>query len=214
MIFPTDLKYIAKLDGLSNASIKDMPQLYRADFDFAWGRNKFLDQILRSIPPHPEFKYCSIDTRSHMLMKGMYPCIPGWHCDDFYRPDKESQPGLANVLKEAPAIHYMVILGDCSKTEFPTVNLTLPDTSEVVAKFGPEKPLYLTYDELIAENITTRSVEPETLYSFGPLCFHRGQAATHNGWRYFARITLSNHREPKNEIRYQTQVYTLGRVSW
>lgn len=211
MTFPTDLRELAKIEGLSNVSIKDLPQLYRADLDFAYGMNPALDLILRSIPTHPEFKYVSIDSRSHMLMKDMYPCIPGWHCDDFYRQTKDHQPSLETVLEAAPAVHYIVILGDNSRTEFPVGDLVLPDP----AGLSKDKPLYLHYDEIIDEkNIQIKELEPETLYSFGPLCFHRGQAATKNGWRFFMRVTFSNHREPKNEVRYQTQVYTKQRVSW
>lgn len=216
MIFPTDLKKIAKLDGLENVTIKDLPQFYRADFDFAYGKHPAIDLILRSIQPHHEFKYMSIDSRSHMLMKEMYPCIPGWHCDDFYRDSEEisaenNQPKLDKIMKEAPAIHYLVVLGDCSKTEFATTDLELPAPTEL----PKDKPVYFYYDEAIDnKNIAIQQVEPETLYSFGPLCFHRGQAATKNGWRYFFRVTFSNHREPKNELRYQTQVYTKQRVSW
>lgn len=211
MTFPTDLRELAKIEGLSNVSIKDLPQLYRADLEFASGKSEALDLILRSIPKHPEFQYVSIDSRSHMLMKDMYPCIPGWHCDDFYRATKDHQPSLETVLDAAPAVHYILILGDNSRTEFPVGDLVLPDPSSL----STDKPLYLHYDEIIDErNIEIKELEPETLYSFGPLCFHRGQAATKNGWRFFMRVTFSNHREPKNEVRYQTQVYTKQRVSW
>ena len=32
-----------------------------------------------------EGKNIVIDTRTNMLMEGMYPSIPGWHCDDNIR---------------------------------------------------------------------------------------------------------------------------------
>lgn len=216
MIFNTDLKKISKLEGLEKVSIKDLPQLYRADLEFAKGKHPAIDLILKSVPNHPEFQHVSIDSRSHMLMKEMYPCIPGWHCDDFYRRSEEisaenNQPKLDLIMKEAPAIHYLIVLGDCSKTEFPVTDLDLthPDL------LPKDNPMYFYYDEEIDNrNIQIQEVEPSTLYSFGPLCFHRGQAATKNGWRYFMRITFSNHRIPKNELRYQTQVYTKNRVSW
>ena len=211
MIFPTDLKKIGKIEGLENVSIKDLPQLYRADLNFAMGMNKDLDKILQALPIHPEYSCVSIDTRSHMLMKDMYPCIPGWHCDDFYRETKDHQPALDKLNEKAPQLHYVLVLGDCSRTEFPSGDLELPNP----ASLSTDKPLYLHYDEII-DNMDVKiiEVEPNVLYSFGPLCFHRGQAATKNGWRFFLRATFSNHREAKNEIRYQTQVYTKQRVSW
>jgi hypothetical protein len=131
MIFPADLKKIVKIDSVSNAVIKDLPQLYRSDLDFAKSfDNKTINDILIHLPYHPEFKHVSIDSRSHMLMKGMYPCIPGWHCDDFYRESHEHQPDLANI---PPTIHYLVVLGDCSRTEFAATDLNLPDPTELPA---------------------------------------------------------------------------------
>ncbi len=216
MIFPTDLKLLKKLDGLDEIDVSKLPQLYRADMEFSRSfNNDAINIILRSLPEHPEYKYVSIDSRSHMLMKGMYPCIPGWHCDDFYRVTKEHQPSIDSVLTEAPAQHYIIVLGENSRTEFLAGDIDLPSPKELIEKYGEDKPYYLSYDEIIDEMAPpTVLLESKHLYSFGPLCFHKGQAATENGWRYFMRITFSNHREPKNEVRYQTQVYSIGRVSW
>ncbi len=216
MIFPTDLKHIKKIEGLDNVELRNLPQLYRADAEFSRSfNNHAINLILKNLPTHPEFKYVSIDSRTHMLMRGMYPCIPGWHCDDFYRASKDSQPNLESVLEEAPATHYMLILGENSRTEFLKKDVELPSPRELLEQFGDKKPFYLSYDEIIDQiNPETVLVEPKNLYSFGPLCFHRGKPATENGWRFFMRATFSNHREPKNEVRYQTQVYTMGRVSW
>src|SRR5581483_8995915 len=111
LTFLEDVKYIPDQKGL--------PQLYRADEKFAKEEaspffRALIDQIA-ALYAGDGFKFTSIDTRTHMLMKGMYPCIPGWHCDDFYRPDG-GQPDLENVEKEAPQKHYIVVLGDCSMT--------------------------------------------------------------------------------------------------
>jgi hypothetical protein len=214
----SDIKLVKDLSGVDNIVINKLPQLYRCSFEFA--REQGSDQlnaILDQFPIPAGYKYASIDTRSHMLMKDMYPCIPGWHCDDFYRTaELHQQPDLENVHKVAPAIHYMAILGDCSLTEFMVDDVYVPPTEVIQKAIGDGEPIYKWCDETIDSMYWKRrmQVEPGKIYSFGPTAFHRGMAATHNGWRYFIRISFSNHREPKNEVRYQTQVYTNGRVGW
>jgi len=149
-----------------------------------------------------------------MLMKGMYPCIPGWHCDDFWRPDGK-QPDLENVEKDAPQKHYIVVLGDVSMTEFLTKDIRLPTPAYIQQVQGSDEPVYAYYDRAIEyREAKTLFVESNKIYSFGPLAFHRGSPATKNGFRTFIRVTRSNHREPKNETRYQSNVYVNGRTSW
>ncbi len=217
MLFKSDLKFLENLTIVPDS--KDCPQIYRGSLEFSLehGSEKFKEMLFQisKLFENDGFKYTSVDTRTHMLMTGMYPCIPGWHCDDFYRPDNK-QPDLINVEKEAPQKHYLVMLGDCSRTEFLENDLLACNPSEL----PKENPMYFYYDKFIEEEISrmevkiTKFVEPNKIYSFGPLAFHRGSAAKENGWRTFIRVTRSNHREPKNELRYQSNVYVSGRVSW
>jgi hypothetical protein len=216
MIFKSDLKKLCKVEGLNDVDLRKLPQLYRASVEFVkqLGTPE-LNHILEHLPDHPEYKYISIDSRTHMLMKDFYPNIPGWHCDDFYRTEEtKNQPDLENLTENANCIHYILLMNDVSLTEFLTEDIELPTTREILAT-GTTKPIYYHYDEMIEKKDPQFvRLEPHTLYSFGPLCFHRGQGATKNGWRYFIRITFSNHYTPMNELRYQTQVYTRERVSW
>lgn len=220
MLFKSDLKLITKLDELKNCDVRSLPQFFRCDEKFVRTlRCNQIDLIMDSLPKHPEYKYLSIDSKTHMLFKDFYPNIPSWHCDDFYRT-KESrmQPDLENILREAPSLNYMVLIGDSSLTEFLNEDVWLPTGTELL-KLNTGKPHYCEYDikidKLITENkLTTHFIRPERLYGFGPLCFHRAQGATKNGWRYFIRFTFSNHYEPKNELRYQSQVYTRDNASW
>lgn len=190
--------------------VKDLPQLYRADLGFALEQNKsnlwkdILQSLTANLVGDNKFAHISIDSRTHMLMKGWYPCIPGWHCDDFFRPN--GQPDLYNVVEFADSRHHMIVLGDCSLTEFMTSPL------------GPREPkkdqnVYEMWDKHINRVMRTQAkretqtVKHGQLVSFGPTDFHRGMPATKPGWRIFIRLTQSNHRKPKNEIRNQTQVY-------
>ena len=56
-------------------------------------------------------------------------------------------------------------------------------------------------------SIKTTFITPGQIVSFDCFDFHRGTVATASGWRLFMRATESNHWEPQNEIRTQTQVY-------
>lgn len=216
MLFKSDLKLLADVKDIPEQ--KGLPQLYRADEKFAKleGSPEFVKLIeqIQALYAGDGFKYTSIDTRTHMLMKGMYPCIPGWHCDDFYRPD-DRQPDLKNVEEKAPQKHYVVVLGTCSMTEFLEKDMILPHPEYVLQVQGDREPVYAYYDRAIEFNESkTKFLESNKIYSFGPLAFHRGSAATENGFRTFIRVTRSNHREPKNETRFQSNVYVAGRVSW
>ena len=212
MKFPSDCSLLEAVN--SKLDHKDVPQFYRADMEF--GRltgnqnfNLFLDQM-DVLFKDDGFKYTSIDCRTHMLMKDMFPCIPGWHCDDFYRPTGQ-QPDLMNVVEKAPMQHYCAIIGECSRTELAHDDLVLPDHSTLPT----EKPQFLYYDQIIQE-MKPKSflLKEQNIYKFGPLHMHRGSAATENGWRTFIRITRSNHHMPENQIRYQSNVYLVGDVSW
>lgn len=158
--------------------------------------NRLVDIALASLLPR--WSQVSIDTRLSMLMPGMYPCIPGWHCDDFYRP-AGGQPDLVG----APDIeHIMVILGNCSRTRFVSESIELPK---------PEGDLvYADIDRWV--NVLapkTLCVSSGEFWKFSQISLHRGEPSTEVGWRYFMRLTGSNHWQPLNQRRTQTQVYVV-----
>jgi len=141
------------------------------------------------------WQYLVVDTRLSMLMPGMYPCIPGWHCDEFYRP-----AGIPDLAAAPDAEHLITVLGGCSRTRFVTqeIETTLEPSTDFYAK------LHL---EIEAKNPKTAQIEPGDWWRLSQLSPHRGEPATEAGWRYFFRMTGSNHHTPKNELRTQTQVY-------
>lgn len=193
---------VAKLDA--NTNPRTVVQFYRASGEFAaeYG-GEFFISLLSSVDLSGG-KYVSIDSRVHMLMPRWYPCIPGWHCDDFYRP--EGQPALEHLL---PVKHYCLVLGtDVCTTEFVWQPLDLPSPTEIYEAYGSDRPLYAHYNEMIEERgVKTRRLRSGEVVRFDGLDFHRGLPAKRAGWRAFIRITVSDHREPRNEIRNQTQVY-------
>jgi hypothetical protein len=208
MIFDQLPRTIGKID-VSNVDIRHLPQFYRADMDMVWrlGGRLYRD-VLGQLGFASKWKYISVDSRTSMLMPGMFPCIPGWHCDDFYRPSGHTD--LRSLMEQAPSEHAMLLVGDCSRTVFlnEAIEWNPPDYGGVhahahrfIEKQIEKADVYKRPRRVL--------VEPGSLTWFGPLSWHKGTAATKQGWRHFLRITGSHHYEPQNELRTQTQVYLL-----
>lgn len=193
---------VAKAD--LNVGPRGLTQFYRASAEFASERGGDFFRNLLSILDLSGGRYVSIDSRVSMLMPGWYPCIPGWHCDDFFRPD--GQPALERLL---PINHYCLVLGaEVSTTEFVWQPIDLPSPTEIYEACDSDRPLYAHYNELIeSRRFATRRLKSGEVLRFTGLDFHRGLPAEKSGWRAFIRITVSDHREPKDEIRTQSQVY-------
>lgn len=104
-------------------------------------------------------------------------------------------------MKEAPAEHVMLLVGDCSLTEF------VAETMEFLP--GASRPHADGHEFIVSKKPRTVCVRPGDLTWFGPLSWHRGRPANKQGWRHFLRVTGSNHYTPVNELRTQTQVYLL-----
>lgn len=186
--------------------IKNETMLFSADFDFAYSNGNsltkaFLDQLDKT-------KNWIIDSRVHMLMKGWYPCIPGWHHDDVPRSLIDGQPNYESPEYEAD--HVIMILGDCSRTEFLKANLGFK-------KVELNKVVYNEWNIDINKHLdkainsykdkTVVQLESGKLYKFNCYDFHRGVPATKSGWRFFIRASTNTKRIVKNEIRRQVQAY-------
>lgn len=188
--------------------IKNEPMFFSADARYAFAHggpitSVFLDAVLRKCGARPEDVI--IDTRSHMLMPGWYPCIPGWHLDDVPRTRLDGQPDHANPAYRAR--HYMAIFGDASRTEFAQGKIELEDVPE-----GSGKIVYGEWHrdiEALVENgaVQVEAVREGHLIAFDWQDFHRGAPATKDGWRWFGRATVGSKRKVTNEIRKQVQVY-------
>jgi hypothetical protein len=184
--------------------LRGYPQLLRCSPDYSHG-HEGLEHIIKAVKQalRSQWTHISIDTRLSMLMPGMYPCIPGWHCDDFYRPNG-GQPDLRNA---PPAEHICVVLGNCSLTRFVNepLNLPLPEPGDYELR---SQTLYeIAHRRIEILEPQTVQVKANEIWRFDQLTWHRGEPATEIGWRYFLRLTGSNHWTTLNQIRTQTQVY-------
>lgn len=146
----------------------------------------------------PEGKWI-IDSKVTMLMKRMWPCIPGWHHDDVPRTRKDGQPDYMNPRWNA-AEHIATVIGDASLTEFidQKVELPLPRSGTI----------YQKWDKLLGGmKLRTRQIRSGDLVAFEAQTLHRGMPATESGWRIFIRASIGSTRKFYNERRTQVQVY-------
>ncbi len=192
--------------------IHDEPMLFDSGWDFAWASGgpltrKAMTTVSRGSMELPPGYHAIIDTRCHMLMKGMYPAIPGWHGDCYPRNLVTRQPELV----EDPSIeHYTAVLSTdsygVSCTEFRTAPITIDvDAARVWA----------SVDAVVnASEPRARVFQPDgDVYRFNQPTLHRVSPARVNGWRFFFRLSVLP-REPKNQIRRQVQVYTALGAGW
>ena len=112
------------LPKFSQDEIKNEPMLFNCSADAAWELGGPITRaFLESLGSH---QAVVIDTRSHMLMQGWWPCIPGWHHDDVPRSRSDGQPNY-----ETPEYHSMhamaLINGDMCPTQFAVGVCELPE---------------------------------------------------------------------------------------
>lgn len=145
-----------------------------------------------------------IDTRSHMLMPGWYPSIPGWHHDDVPRTRSDGQPDY-----DAPAyrsLHTLALVnGEVCPTQFATGSISLPRVPLGGTIYREWHPLV---EKAVQDGSLTLMEAPSNrLIFFDWQTFHQGRPAVRSGWRWFGRASERTNRRATNEIRRQVQVY-------
>lgn len=206
---PGELGVVTPYAGVE--MIANEPMLFSASIEFARQgggplTQEALDAVERLYTPE-QGRWPVIDTRVHMLMPGMVPAIPGWHCDAVPRPQSEGQPEPA--LSRGVTDHWTVTIAspglEGARTEFLRESVEV--SYEAARVWG-------SVHEAVEE------VDPETLHAphgvvmaFSDRHLHRATKATTKGWRFFFRLSRY-HSRPRNLIRKQVQVYMPEAVGW
>lgn len=193
--------------------IKNEPMFYKSSFAFASeNAGPITKAFLDSVPD--DWHDSVIDSRSHMLMNGWYPAIPGFHHDDVPRPPiaegahflTASQPDYDNPRYRSEHLMGLVNAHVCP-TEFAIGECempAIPDGGLIYREWHNEVIRLLETGEL-------KSVKAESgkLIYFDWQTFHQGTAAVGSGWRWFIRLTRNSDtvKRPANDIRKQVQVY-------
>lgn len=186
--------------------VRDEPMIFGADFDTAVRLGGTITQAFMAAvdelwPGVPVI----VDSRTHMLMPGWYPCIGGWHLDEAPR-GADGQPDIASPDYTAEHLLAIVDAGTGSLTEFVTTSFGI-EYQDISSD-----AVYASADQIISRGVLgghlkTQTVPSGRLIGFGPQGWHRGQPATGHGWRFFIRATRNSKRPIKNERRQQVQVY-------
>lgn len=212
--FNPRIETIGHLPEFSMEEIRGEPMLFTCDMEYtrkncgpittaflnAVGLAEYIDII-------PSGLHVVMDCRTTMTFPGMYPSIPGWHCDDFNRSEKYGQPSLDDRDKRIK--HAMAIVGEgdgVSRTEFITEACAVPvDPADVWHSL--DKAIETDFQHLKRRYIANREV-----ITFSQESIHRATNSLKHGWRWFGRISLT-YRKPQNEIRKQVQVY-IDKNGW
>jgi hypothetical protein len=216
--FRPEWELVALLQGrVETVTIAEEPMLFSASPAFAESYGGPLTRaVLRSlekerhrwteyIASHPG-THAVIDTRSHMLMPGQYPAIPGWHCDAYPRGKGGSgQPDLE--AGDPECFHYVVTVSDQQRGVSNTAFLEGTVTVEV----DPEQVWGSVHDEI--RELAGVKIPDGNLIRFKQESLHRASATHAKGWRWFFRLSMY-HSAPMNQIRRQVQVYSTEGGGW
>lgn len=211
------------IEDPSDEVIKNTLALWNCDLDTAVKYGGELTRAaLGAMDLRGDRKHIIVDTKTHMLMPGFYPGIPGWHTDGVPRgpernPAAKADPDIfaqEEMESEAPRFHLLV-----TGTVCPTMFDLTPNRKLSVAD-SPDPSLYKIITEQMNNNSGGIKYEthPSTVYEWDWWQLHTAQAAKAHGWRFLIRVTETDHFEPQTDlskiIRTQQQVYVPEAFGW
>lgn len=127
-----------------------------------------------------------VDTRVHMLMKGMFPCVPGWHHDYVARTAPGGQPNYDNFGYRSE--HLMLLVNaEVAPTQFAIGEAEydpVPLGTNVYQQWHKETNYHLSSGKLVAVDAPSNQ-----WLLFNDLTMHQGVQAKWSGWRYFIRVS-------------------------
>lgn len=186
--------------------IKNEPMFFNCDYDFAMKNGGMITRkFLERLPPSWANEDFVIDSRVHMLMKGWFPCIPGFHHDDVPRSGKDGQPNYINP--EYRSVHLMgLVNAEICPTEFAIGKVTYQIPKGIIYKDWHNK---VVNDIFCTLNLKLVRADSGRYIEFDDRTFHQGTKAISNGWRWFIRLSKNTDRTKTitNEVRKQVQVY-------
>lgn len=191
--------------------------LFRSPLHLAASLMPNMAELLETAPiPRDERDQWEVDIKVHMLMKGQFPCIPNWHCDNVPRPAGDTRYDLIGStdgqrdFTANPGPPMFLWVSDSPTTEFLTRDISAarpPTSHEEVARLM----IYRASSDF-------QRIQPNAWYSMDQCTPHRGRAAECNGWRVFARLThksIAPSRPVVSVIRRHCQVYLdAGSFAW
>jgi hypothetical protein len=200
--FNSTIRLGSALPSFTDEQVKNEPMLFNCNADTAY---RLGGPITRAfLEGLGSFQRVVIDTRSHMLMPGWWPCIPGWHHDDIPRTRRDGQPNYDTP--EYRSVHAMALVnGGICPTEFAIGRCAMPKLPLGTVIYKHWHPLV---EALCVNGDLERVSAPSNqIVWFDWQTFHQGIPAVSAGWRWFGRASFETDRKPTNEVRRQVQVY-------
>lgn len=208
----------------SNNELKNTFSLWNASLDDAirYG-GELTREALRVLDIKHDRKNIIVDTKTHMLMPGMSPAIPGFHTDGAPRDNLKNPNGSGlpdTFAQEEDARfnrYHLLVTGTGCLTKFikHPIDVPIPDK--------PSEEIYKIMSEYVGEKVetgeySTLNVPTCTAVQFDWWDVHTGVIATKKEWRYLIRVCESDYYEPRNDlrevIRMQSQVYAPYNFGW
>lgn len=210
-----EVQFGNKIEKPSQDDIKNTQGLWNASFDDAFRFGGDVTRAaLQAMNIRGDKKHIVVDVKTHMLMPGMIPAIPGWHTDGVPRGGKSLSPasGAPHIHMqegtESPRYHLLVVGGDCP-TKFiasRNINLVTENLPNLYAGISSQvcemddKSFLDTYDAPDGQVVEWDWWE-----------LHTAQQARAPGWRFLIRVTETDYLEPQKDLRLvlrnQQQVY-------
>ena len=206
-----------KIEKPSQDEIKNTQGLWNASFDDAFRFGGDITRAaLQAMNIRGDKKHIIVDVKTHMLMPGMIPAIPGWHTDGVPRgadlnPASKGDPNIhAQETMCSPRYHLLVTGGDC-----PTRFIRDRDIDIGIAKQQTTK-LYADISEYISQRekrgwFDTYDTPDSQVLEWDWWELHTAQCAKAHGWRYLIRVTETDYIKPQIDLRLvlrnQQQVY-------
>ncbi len=206
MIINSNIQIGPVLKSFDEKDIKYEPMMFSCTWNYAYENGGEPTKLfLLSLPSELHNDRTIVDSRVHMLMKGWFPCIPGFHHDDVPRgKNNNGQPEYYNPSYRSN--HAMVLYnGDICPTEFALgeTEFSNPENHEIVYKEWHKE----VECKIREGSLSSLSCPNNTIIFFDDRSWHQGVKAVDNGWRLFIRASWNTDRKPVNEIRRQVQVY-------
>ncbi len=205
------------------SELKNTFGLWNASYDDAirYG-GAITREALQAMDIRHDRKNVIVDTKIHMLMKGMCPAIPGVHQDGSPRdankhPNGKGPPNIfAQEGDDRFNRYHLLVTGSGCLTKFVKRPIDIPISNE---------PSYDVYN--VISRFVNEAAKTEDIFTSVPSCtavqfdwwdLHTGVVASKNEWRYLIRVCESDYYEPQKDlrevIRMQTQVYAPIDFSW
>lgn len=146
-----------------------------------------------------------IDVRVQRLMPGMFPSIPGWHCDAVPRCNYHGQPNYAAI--NPAAFHVALTLS----SEAAGVSNTEYVMDAIKPKLFDQEHVYRELHDIVVRAAPrVEQIKDGTFVKFTPKTIHRATETHRRGFRMFMRFSMYHKPPIVNGVSGQQQVYLLS----